>query len=120
MLSTIDRPPILPPINRGEPRPRREVWIVPDIHHFGTYTKTQHDNCWTVHHVWMSRIWGFLERIEIAHVNSRTYRQWLELHPESFDMGVPPHIQFGGAVVAGKGDPEFKARWAAYARRTFC
>lgn len=123
MLQTIDRaptadPPELPPFLRGPGRPRREFIIMPDILHCEVRTKTQHENCWTIHYVWMMRCEGFLENVEVAHVNSRLYRQWLETHP--MENGIPPHIQFGGAVVSGEGDPEFHARWVRYAQATFC
>src|ERR1700741_5558785 len=125
MLQLLDKdiilaePPQLPPILRdSDKRPERDYVIAPDIMCCEIVTKTQHDNCYTLHYVWMSRIWGAFEKIEIAHVNSRTYRQWLD----TYDMpnGIPPHIQFGGAVVAGARDPTFHARWVAYVRKTFC
>lgn len=97
--------------------------IMPDYFRDNGRSKTQHDNTWTIHHQWMMRatpdnpFWG-----PMAHVNSRTYREWLEeggywQSPE--EPGIPPHISFGGAVVAGRGDPMFKPRWVEYASREF-
>lgn len=117
MHRSLSGPPELPPYLRGPERRRPNIFIVPDIRMCETRTRTQHDNCWTVHYVWMNRVWGFYEKFEVAHVNSRRYRQWLETY--EMKDGIPPHIQFGGAVVAGEGDPEFYNRWAAYARETF-
>lgn len=116
MIGLLERPPVITPPREG--RRRREWIIMPDITWCEVRTKTQYENCWTIHYVWMIRFHGFFEDVEGAHVNSRRYRQWLDTH----DMpdGVPPHIQFGGAVVAGERDPTFRARWVEYARRTFC
>ena len=60
------------------------------------------------------------ERWEVAHVNSRRYRAWLESYDLNARGGVPPHIEFGGAVVSGAADPTFKDRWTVYALETFC
>lgn len=96
--------------------------IMPDYFR-GERSKTQHDNTWTIHHQWMMRatpdnpFWG-----PMAHVNSRTYREWLEeggYWQSENEPGIPPHISFGGAVVAGRGDPDFKRRWVEYAAREF-
>jgi hypothetical protein len=113
----ITAPPILPPYLRGPERRREGVFIVPDIRLVETQTRTRHDNTWTIHYVWMNRVWGFFDKLEIAHVNSRLYRQWLETY--EMKNGIPPHIQFGGAVVAGSGDPDFHTRWVAYAQEAF-
>lgn len=115
----LERPPtVLPPRGEGDRRPRREWIIMPDIRHCEIRTKTQHNNCWTIHYVWMNKFHGMFEDLQIAHVNSRRYRQWLD----TYDMpdGIPPHIQFGGAVVSGTGDPKFHSRWVEYVQRTFC
>ena len=113
-----DEPPALPPIlGGGDRRPRREVRIMPDFTMAECRTKTRHDNCWTLHYVWMVRFEGFFEKLQVAHVNSRVYRRWLETYP--MPDGIPPHIAFGGAVEAGKPDPDFYNKWKAYARRTF-
>lgn len=111
-------PPALPPFLEGKREPRREYVIMPDIRNVEIQSKTQHENCWTIHYVWMMRMYGAFERIEVAHVNSRRYRQWLETYP--MPDGIPPHIAFGGAIVPGEGDPEFYNKWKEYARRTFC
>lgn len=116
--SPVSAPPVVPPSSNGDPRPRRGVFIMPDIIRCEIRNKTQHENCWTIHYVWMMRVHGEFERVEIAHVNSRVYRQWLDSYP--MPDGIPPHIQFGGAVVSGAPDPTFKDRWASYARRVFC
>lgn len=114
----LEKPPTLPPIfDPGPRRDRDRPIIMPDIMRCELRSKTQHDNCWTIHYVWMDRVWGFFDRVEVAHVNSRAYRAWLDTYP--MPDGIPPHISFGGAVVAGERDPEFYNRWKAYARRTF-
>ncbi len=102
----------------GAAAPAPRILIMPDItaHEHGV-TKTAQHNCWTIHHSWMMR-WNLdTGQAQRAHVNSRAYRRWLIEHPP--ENGIPPHIQFGGAVVAGKGDPTFHARWERYARETF-
>lgn len=119
MVLLIERPPTLPPtFDPGPRRDRDEPVIMPDIRYMGSRQKTQHENCWTIHHFHMNRVWGFYDRFEYATVDSRRYRQWLETYP--MPDGIPPHIQFGGAVVAGERDPEFLNRWKVYARKTFC
>ena len=50
-------------------------------------------------------VWTF----QSARVGSDTYNSWLAETPPA--NGIPPHIQFGGAVVAGSRDPLFKAKW---------
>ena len=96
--------------------------ISPDVMNLQSQTVTHHQNWRTIHHNWMMRMereFG-LGRIEIAHVNSRRYREWLA-EGDYFleDEGIPPHIQFGGAIKAGSGDPTFRERWKAYARQEF-
>lgn len=109
-----------PPSIKEKGRGRRNVVIMPDIVQCEHVWKTQHDNCWTIHSFWMMK-WdldsGSIQRVTSQ---SRTYRQWLELHPECFHEGVPPHISFGGAVTSCDGDPEFYKRWVNYARKEFC
>lgn len=129
MIITLDRdetklisdPPQLPPFltNRGR-RERDDYVIMPDITMSECRTRTQHDNCYTLHYVWMNRVWGFFDRVERTHVNTRTYRQWLDIYPRDRMLyGISPHIQFGGAVISGPADSTFHARWVEYVRRTF-
>lgn len=68
---------------------------------------------WEVMERWSCRD-GKLYSIETAKVVSPRYWQWLA--EETEPRNHYPHIQFGGAVVAGKGDPEFYNRWLTYAR----
>jgi hypothetical protein len=126
MLMTLERdderlisdPPALPPFLRDGPERKPRCFIMPDISRAEIRTKTVHDNCYTIHYSWMMRIWGAYESVEVTHVNTRLYRQWLETYRT--EHGIPPHIQFGGAVEANpKGDPTFHQRWVEYARSTF-
>lgn len=99
-------------------------WIIMPDYFRGRSTKTQHDNCWTIHHHFMIRTtpdnpFGYEG---YAHSDSRTYRDWLAeggYWESDREQGIPPHIQFGGAVRAGSGDPTFHQRWVEYARREF-
>jgi hypothetical protein len=53
-------------------------------------------------------------RISIARIDTDVYLSWVaEIGKRD---GVWPHIEFGGAQIAGKGDRTFKARWVEYAR----
>lgn len=97
------------------PAPPKRFVIMPDILRCEVLSKTCHDNCWTIHYVWMSR-WDTLEdRWQTAHVNSKAYREWLK----DYDCthGIPPHIAFGGAVESlPEGDPDFHARWVRHVK----
>lgn len=97
--------------------------IMPDILRVEAQSKTQHDNCWTIHYQWMCRGTeqsGWLLPEAIAHVDSRMYHQWLrEGDYFTTDARIPPHIQFGGAVVSGERDPTFHQRWADFAADKF-
>lgn len=118
-------PPILPPFLRGRrDEPERRIIILPDIIRIeDSESLYDHSNNWitTIYH-WMNRVTGECmfspdARWECAHTSSRRYRQWLETY-ETKD-NIPPHIQFGGAIKSGSGDPTFHSRWLAYARETF-
>lgn len=92
-------------------------WIVmPDILYAETAIKTVRENTITIRYVHMMR-WDLKAgKMQFARSDSRRYREWLR-EDDSFERyGHLPHIGFGGAVVAGKGDPEFYPRWLAYAR----
>jgi hypothetical protein len=129
-MLTIDRPPTvgnlppLPPYLQSKRRPGRGVIITPDILLMHQSQKiTDINNNWiTIVHNWMNRIQGSLFdtdcKIEIAHSHSRRYHQWLETY-EMTD-GIPPHIQYGGCIESGKGDPTFLPRWTQWAKETFC
>lgn len=117
-LKLVNDPPELPPYLQKKGPERGGYIILPDLCRADVFNKTQHDNCWTIHYVWMMRVWGHFEKIERTHVNSRVYKRWLETYTP--DHNIPPHIQFGGAIVAGEPDPEFYNRWVAYAQETFC
>lgn len=113
--------PLIPaPAMAAPVAPTRYV-IMPTVDRIERQSKTRHDNCWTIHYVWMTR--GTVENPffgETTHVNHRRYAEWLA--EGGFDLeapGIPPHIQFGGAVVAGERDPMFYSRWAEYAAREF-
>jgi TAT (twin-arginine translocation) pathway signal sequence len=92
-------------------------FIMPSLMYAEHMTETVRDNTRTIFYEIMER-WttrdGKLVSIETAKVGSQRYWQWLA--EETEPRNHYPHIQFGGAVVAGKGDPEFHKRWLAYAR----
>lgn len=115
----VSDPPNLPPFLKGPHKPRREIFIMPDVTRLGTARKTQFENCFTIHYFWMTRVEGLFEKVWCTPITSRVYRQWLETYEMKND--IPPHIAFGGAIksVPG-GDPEFYNRWAAYAKKMFC
>lgn len=114
----IASPPDLPPFLTPKRRGRGEWIIMPDIVGGETATRTQENNTWTYHYVWMVRMHTETGQIQRAHVNTRLYKSWLETY-EMWD-NIPPHIQFGGAVEAGESDPEFYNKWIKYAQETFC
>ena len=112
--------PIPPVKEKGPGRRRDKIVIMPDIIRCEQAWKTQHENCWTIHYFWMVK-WNLESgQVWLATSDSRIYRHWLEVHPECFHDGIPPHISFGGAVVSGEPDPEFYNRWVKYAQKTFC
>jgi len=76
------------------------------------------NNWWTICHVHMVRFRGFFEDMQFSTIYHRRYRNWLETY--HMKDGIPPHIQFGGAIVAGEGDPTFHQRWVEFAREHFC
>ena len=90
----------------------RTVSIFPDISNAERCTKTIEENTYTIFYEVMSRwvINGNAITIERAHVDTDTYRSWLDWEGMP-DNGIPPHISFGGAVVSGEGDPTFYSRW---------
>jgi hypothetical protein len=111
-------PPSLPPYLQRRKGPERRWIVLPDISRCHVTTRTVHDGVYTIHYVWMAR-WD-LDRgdYEIAHVNTRKYRQWLDTFET--DDKVPPHIQFGGAVTADPENPQdIYTPWVEHARRTF-
>lgn len=123
---TIDRPPVseppsLPPFLQPKRRGGGRWIIVPDICRGECADRIpDHKNNWyTIVYRWMVRIDRESGAIAgITHTSTRTYRQWLETYHT--DTGIPPHIGFGGAIVAVPGgDRTFKPRWEDYARATF-
>lgn len=107
----------LPIAARAEPITREAVKyiIMPDIRYMETAERTARDNIWTIRYKYMNRwrcVDGRITEIEIAQVGSERYAQWLAESPACEPL---PHIQFGGAVVAGEGDPAFYLRWRDYA-----
>lgn len=93
------------------------ICIIPDIIRSELSTKTVHSNTYTIHHAWMIRWNTDSGSVERAHVNTKRYRRWI--WKDILFRRIPPHIQFGGAVEAGKGDPEFFNRWEKFVRKTF-
>lgn len=73
------------------------------------------ENCWTYIHTMMERWDVSAGTIEFARVDSDRYREWMK--EELPENGIPPHIVFGGAVVAGNGDPTFHPRWVERTRQ---
>lgn len=87
--------------------------ILPDIMRCGSVVRTARENTYTLYYWHMMR-WDLrAQRMEFARSDSPAYRAWLASDPYYAAQDVPPHIQFGGAVVAGKGDPHFHSRWKA-------
>ena len=76
------------------------------------------NNWWTLCYVHMMRFRGHFEDMQLATIYHRGYKNWLETY--EMKDNIPPHIAFGGAVVAGEGDPTFYPRWQEYARLHFC
>jgi hypothetical protein len=118
-------PPILPPFLTPDKRPERRIIILPDLCRIESQQvlKDFTHNWQTCISQWMMRITNgsVLEGSgtwEFAHTHTRRYRQWLETY-ETPD-GIPPHIQFGGAIEAGERDTTFYPRWCAWAKETFC
>ncbi len=92
-------------------------FIMPDIRFPDASERTVNDNTITIHYRYMTR-WRRRHgegdiRVECAEVGSARYATWLAERTDG--RPYPPHVQFGGAVVPGKGDPEFYPRWVAYA-----
>ena len=117
--------PILPPYLRKKGPERRRVIILPDIIRIEQATDVfDHQNNWkTTVYQWMDRIIGDsvfdpTATWQCAHITTRTYRQWLETYDT--ENGLPPHISFGGCIVAGEADLTFYPRWLEYAKATFC
>ncbi len=130
-MQVIDRPPIvgsppLPPmLQKRRGGPERRTIILPDIFRAEVCTRIRDtENNWiTLVYQWMNRIVGEGvfdpdSRWQFAHTSMRRYHQWLETYHS--DDGIPPHISFGGAIVAGERDETFHSRWQQYARETFC
>ena len=123
---TIDPPiagglPPLPPFLQPKRRDGGRWIILPDICRLDA-TDTVFDR----NNNWKTDIYRYMSKfdtetktfIDLAHTSTRKYRQWLETYQT--EDGIPPHISFGGAIVAGKGDPTFHSRWKEYALATFC
>lgn len=131
MTLTIERPPVtgappeLPPfLRKRRGGPERRVIILPDIVRIEQQTKIyDRENNWiTIVYQWMDRVIGEslfdpASTWECTHTSTRRYRQWLETY--EMKDGIAPHIQFGGAIEAGTGDPTFHPRWVKYAQETF-
>lgn len=124
-------PPILPPYLRKKGGPGKRVVIVPDLIRVEqSHEIFDHENNWqtTIYH-WMNRITVFGEGSfidpstkstwEVAHSQSRCYRQWLENYDLTQYDGIVPHVQFGGAIKTGESDPEFYYRWCQWAKKFF-
>ncbi|AGR47902.2 hypothetical protein PHIM7_203 [Sinorhizobium phage phiM7] len=59
-------------------------------------------------------MWNFADqKFRILPIESVLYQDLIAIYPRD----NPPHIHFGGAVVAGKGDPTFYPRWEERTRR---
>lgn len=133
--SLVTDPPDLPPYlkKRGKGDPGKRVIIIPDIIQLkrnNTHEIKDGKNNWiTLIHHWMNRVTTVGEGSmldpatdqtwEGAHSSSRTYRQWLETYDLSEQEGIPPHIQFCGAIKAGAADPTFYPRWKEWAKEYF-
>lgn len=130
MIDVIDKPPVsgglppLPPFLKPRRKPERRVVILPAIS-FITCQKLIKDfeNNWqTVVYEYVDRITGesiFDPNVivETAYSHSRQYRQWLETY--ELKEGIPPHVQFGGAIESGQPDPTFYPRWRDWASKYF-
>lgn len=92
----------------------KPICIIPAIDFSDHVSRTIFDNTYTLHYEIMDRFDFRAGRVERARVGSKRYATWLR--DEEYSDGIPPHIQFGGCVVAGPGDPEFRNRWVSYAR----
>lgn len=116
-------PPNLPPYFKRRDEPERRIRIVPSIlrMEYSSRIRDYKNNWTTIVYYWMDRIEGKSifnpTSWNTAHISTRLYKQWLETY--SFKDGIPPHIQFGGAIESGKGDPTFYQRWKEYAKETF-
>lgn len=124
-LDLSGEPPQLPPYlrKRGGGGGRR-ILIIPNLLCIQRQTVIPDpvNNWTTVIYQWMDRLMTSIDeptdtRIELANINTRVYRQWLETYTTS--DGVPPHIHFGGAIKGGLGDKSVYPRWCEYARSTF-
>jgi hypothetical protein len=113
-------PPALPPFFRRKGGPDRKRIILPDIARADISSKTLHEGVWTIHWVWMAR-WDMSSgHYEVAHVNTRRYRQWLDEDYDQPSNGIPPHIQFGGARIPTPDQPkDIYTPWVAYAKKAF-
>ena len=87
------------------------VHIFPDIRFCESQTQMVEENTKTIIYNWMNK-WNVTKGTwETRKVGSPEYAQWMIDHPP--EDGIPHHISFGGAVVAGASDPTFKDRWYA-------
>lgn len=128
MNDVIDRtrPPDLPPfLRKRRGGPNRRVLILPDLLRIEQQTTIldREHNWQTTIYQWMVRVtgenfWDPEAKWELAHTSMRRYRNWLETY-EMVD-GIPPHIQFCGAIEAGERDETFYPRWREYAKELFC
>lgn len=88
--------------------------IVPDIMRCGMVERTVAENTVTLRYAHMMRWDVDTGAVALARSDSEIYRGWLARDPYYAALPIPPHIRFGGAVVAIKGgDPTFKAKWEA-------
>lgn len=95
--------------------PERNILVMPDPFWGEHALRIEHENSITIVYERMLR-WDFAtDQMSGAKVGSETYARWLA---EDVPAGeLPPHIGFGGAVVANPaGDPTFYERWKAFAR----
>ena len=94
--------------------PARKIHIFPDVMYCERQTVFEEENTKTIIYTIMNR-WDFdNQSLYIASVGTDRYEEWLkEMPPKN---GIPPHIQFGGAIVSGESDPTFYHRWEARTR----
>ncbi len=90
------------------PVPASQRFIIPSMRGLENPTYLVEDNCKTIIYSLMQRLDFTNKIIEFAEVGTQRYRDWLKDEP---DEKIPPHIQFGGAVIPGEGDPTFHSRW---------
>jgi hypothetical protein len=102
--------PTIPPWLRPKEPPRGEWIILPDLRfaHVCHKMGSVENNWWTIFHVHRVRFRGAFEDFQCSTIYHRRYRNWLETYHRQ--DGIPPHIQFGGAIESGESDPTFYPR----------